>query len=245
MQNRYVGDVGDFGKYALLRALSTEARLRLGVVWCLFPDERHNGDGRHTAYLDRRDFQVLDPDLHNRLHAIVSEGRRSVSAIAADGILPGHTVFFTEPTVLNQQRPAEREVYRARWLDKALKATASCTGVFFDPDNGLEARSVPLRGSKAGKYVFWHELDSFWRRGQSLIVYHHTNRTAPVEAQAQQLREKFEAHCPSAELLRCLVFRRGSCRLFWIVAPAHQAPAVSRAVDALLASHLGKLFEVG
>ena len=38
MQDRFVGDIGDFGKYGLLRALTgtypeAEPRLSLGVVW--------------------------------------------------------------------------------------------------------------------------------------------------------------------------------------------------------------------
>ena len=40
MQNKYVGDVGDFGKYGLLRRLAcpefTESPLSLGVIWYLF-----------------------------------------------------------------------------------------------------------------------------------------------------------------------------------------------------------------
>src|SRR5829696_4979011 len=49
MQDRYVGDVGDFGKYGLLRTLG--AGLSLGVVWYLVPNESHNADGKHTSYL--------------------------------------------------------------------------------------------------------------------------------------------------------------------------------------------------
>jgi hypothetical protein len=52
MQDRYFGDVGDLGKYGLLRALSglnEEPQLRLGVVWYLFPDESHNTDGKHLG----------------------------------------------------------------------------------------------------------------------------------------------------------------------------------------------------
>src|SRR6266851_6371289 len=83
MQNRYVGDVGDFAKYALLRRLvgrPTEEALRLGVVWCLFPDESHNNDGRHVSYLRAAGFTSLDDDLRVRLERIVGS-RRSVSAI--------------------------------------------------------------------------------------------------------------------------------------------------------------------
>ena len=104
---------------------------------------------------------------------------------------------------------------------------------------------MPVRAPKAGKYVFWHELDAFWQRGQSLIVYHHTNRTMSVEEQTRRLRAKFEARYSSAGLVRCLVFRRGSCRHFWIVASVDHAPLVSDAVDALLASNMGQLFEAG
>ena len=43
MQNRYTADLGDFGKYGLLKALcqsyieDEEPNLRLGVVWYLVP----------------------------------------------------------------------------------------------------------------------------------------------------------------------------------------------------------------
>ena len=45
MQNQYVGDIGDFGKYGLLRAISGDP-LRLGVVWYLFPDEPPKEPGK-------------------------------------------------------------------------------------------------------------------------------------------------------------------------------------------------------
>ena len=37
MQNRYVGDIGDYLKLGILRALSPG--YHLGVAWWLFPDE--------------------------------------------------------------------------------------------------------------------------------------------------------------------------------------------------------------
>ena len=45
LQNRYTGDIGDFAKYRLLRALAGEGAdsLRLGVCWYLTLDERHTG----------------------------------------------------------------------------------------------------------------------------------------------------------------------------------------------------------
>src|ERR1700751_1672101 len=43
MQNRYVGDIGDYLKLSILRALLPG--YRLGVAWRLFPDKAHNGFG--------------------------------------------------------------------------------------------------------------------------------------------------------------------------------------------------------
>jgi hypothetical protein len=57
MQNRYAGDVGDFMKFGLLRHLAAPpeaggAGLSVGLNWYLAPDEDHNADGKHIAYLD-------------------------------------------------------------------------------------------------------------------------------------------------------------------------------------------------
>jgi hypothetical protein len=52
MQHRYVGDVGDFGKYGFLRALTRETQhARLGIIWYLTDPEIHNNDGKHDGYL--------------------------------------------------------------------------------------------------------------------------------------------------------------------------------------------------
>ena len=50
MHDRYVGDIGDYGKLGLLRSLAA-AGLRIGVNWYRTPDENHNEDGKFTQYL--------------------------------------------------------------------------------------------------------------------------------------------------------------------------------------------------
>ena len=77
MQNRYVGDIGDYLKLGILRALSPG--YRLGVAWWLFPDQDHNKDGRHIGYLDQPDrWRHFDPQLFDALGNIVSLGQRNV-----------------------------------------------------------------------------------------------------------------------------------------------------------------------
>ena len=103
MQNRYVGDAGDFAKHGLLRRFSgltdpetAEPDLRLGLVWYLFPDELHGADktkvsrdGKQITYLDpdHKDAEMhreCDPDLWAKLRKYVDEGRRCVHCVQAD-----------------------------------------------------------------------------------------------------------------------------------------------------------------
>ena len=53
MQDRYVADVGDFGKYGLLRNLIAQENPRtlaptLGIVWYRVPNEDRGNDGKHV-----------------------------------------------------------------------------------------------------------------------------------------------------------------------------------------------------
>lgn len=77
MQNRYTGDIGDFGKYGLLKSISSpenRQNLSLGVVWCLVPEEEENEDGNDTKYLDgREEFNQCDPELYKALREIVKK----------------------------------------------------------------------------------------------------------------------------------------------------------------------------
>jgi hypothetical protein len=233
MQNRYVGDVGDYGKYALLRhlcAVDSSKFLRLAVVWCLFPDETLNNDGKHISYLRDPGFARLDPELHTTLNSIVSLGRRDVSTIAELRCLPPSTVFFAEPVLPGgtvRAGPTERIQYRATWLEACLNQTQNCELVFFDPDNGLEIPSVPKQHPKAGKYIYLDEIAAFWSRGDTLLIYHHLNRTAPAARQVDSLKLRLAAVLGKAAVVP-LVFRRGSCRVFCLV---HRGDALGRELE--------------
>lgn len=245
MQDRYIGDVGDFGKYGLLRGLSRGSKTKLGIIWYLFPDESHNSDGRHIRYLRRRELRHLDAQLHDRLDLLVGSGRRSVLALARSNIFPRGTVYFNKPVTPDiPSGRAARQAYRSQWSADSLSATAKCGLVFFDPDNGMEVKSVPRHASKSGKYIFWDELSPFWNRGQSLVIYHHLNRTTTVARQTAFLKKQFSKAFPTAGLLKCVLFRRGSCRHFWIVGQRKHSDELAKRLDDMMASGWKNYFEL-
>ena len=248
MQNRYVGDLGDFAKYALLRGFVGPEAFKLGIVWCLFHDETHNGDGRHTRYLTRNDYRELDRDLHDALAKIVQSGKRSVHKIPRAGLFPADTIFFEQPIATGTSRHLvsrhDRELFRINWLSQALAATSECEIVFFDPDNGLEIPSVSKYQPKAGKYIFLNELRDFWKRGQSLIVYHHLNRTATVRDQTDILRRRLSVNFSDAAVVNSLLFRGGSCRHFWIIGQRSHKVKLHRRIEAIMNSGWRMHFEI-
>ena len=118
MQDRYTGDIGDFGKYGLLRSLTspeTGSPPRLGIVWYLTPDENQSPDGQHTGYLHleerkRQHFTACDEELYLALQGLVDTGNRSVNAVQESGILPSETLYHSETLALNNpKRSRERQ----------------------------------------------------------------------------------------------------------------------------------------
>ena len=94
MQNRYVADIGDYVKLAILLALARDRSL--GVLWWLFPDKHHNSDGDHREYLERQnEWKHFDPDLFDALLKIEKEKKRHVHALekAAN---PPNAVFVSD-----------------------------------------------------------------------------------------------------------------------------------------------------
>ena len=80
MQDRYAGDVGDFGKLGMLRCME-DFGLKVGINWYLVGDESHNNDGKHIGYLEDEKYQGCDDELLASLHRMVEQGERSVVEI--------------------------------------------------------------------------------------------------------------------------------------------------------------------
>lgn len=171
MQDRYAGDIGDFVKLGLLRALS--AGRQLGVAWYRYPDESHNGDGRHITYLDHSQrYEHLDATLFNHLRTITKE-ERSINSLLP--VLEG--VISSDETVDSSAiSPRERRSWRTAWFKRVREELSQCNLVFADPDNGIIDDSNWRKGrAKFGKQMPLAEVQAL-ARDRCAVIYHHNTR---------------------------------------------------------------------
>lgn len=212
MQDRYVGDIGDFAKYGLLRAIKEDKRL--GVAWYLHPDSGPPGDGGHTEFLKRSaEWSDLDPQLFHALKKIV-EGRRSVAAVQGwPGILDG-TDFADERLCIAKIPVADRKRWRRAWFDRVTEKLSDCDLVFADPDNGLvcDEKFRPTR-KRSTKSIPLYEATAL-AEGRPAIIYHHN--TMRKGGHRKEIRDWMDK-LPGCTL--AWYWRRWSNRTFFIVNP--------------------------
>jgi hypothetical protein len=168
MKDQYIGDVNDYIKYALLRALAGAHNGRLHVCWMLTPADGRTDGGRVTYLTDALRFRDFDPRLFDALANLVSADRRSVRAIEATKILPS-AIFHTD---ILPDAAAGRQLYFAKVWSRLDPGDL----IFFDPDNGLEVSSVQRGGRNSSKYLYWDELAIALNENRSICAYQHFPR---------------------------------------------------------------------
>jgi hypothetical protein len=183
MKNQYFGDVNDYRKYGLLRALSGYGDLKIGVCWMLTPNDGRT-DGRFVRYLDDPSaWRRFDPQLFDALRRCVKADRiRNVQRAERDGILPSARFFAEEVT--------DDRAARQGYVRRMLEHIADVDLAFFDPDNGLEVRSKPLGQKNSSKYLYKSELKAAYEAGHSVLVYQHfarENRRSFVTSKAAEI----------------------------------------------------------
>ena len=240
MQDRYAGDIGDFAKYGLLRALCGDD-LRLGVLWYLVPDEPGDGNGGVTGYLDSptAPLRACDPDLFDELRDLVAT-KRSVAEVQRRRILPEGTAFFDEVLGFEpRESPIDRSLKRDRWLQRGLDTVREADVVFVDPDNGLEPRRTSPTAANGPKYAYHDDLARCWERGQSIIIYQHAKRQ-PIDQQIKELIDGVRTRFGRALNPIVLRWRRRVARYFVILPAEDHGELLAARVRALLSSPWGQ-----
>jgi hypothetical protein len=188
MKNQYVTDINDYRKYGLLRALSSNGAMRVGVCWMLTPDD-NRADGQFTQYLKSPErWKQYDPPLFDLLARIL-DNERHIKRIEHDGVLQ-NAIYKCD---LLSDIPERRN----RYFEDMHERFQGVDLIFFDPDNGLEIKSRPYGSKNSSKFLYWRELTHAFNAGKSILVYQHFIR---------EKREHFIARL-SSELMRRLEVR--------------------------------------
>src|SRR4051812_35214685 len=109
MKNQYFGDVNDYLKYSLLRAVASHLPGRLVVCWMLTPDDGRS-DGNLTRYLTQPDrFRDIDPPLFDQLRVAIEKGRRDVKIVECEGLI-GNASYLS--SVLEDSRESRTAYFR-------------------------------------------------------------------------------------------------------------------------------------
>jgi hypothetical protein len=220
MKEQYVGDVSDYRKYALLRALAGDGEIKIGVCWMLTPSDT-SSDGNKLGYLQKSAFREFDPPLFDLLVTVMNApDKRRLLLIEESSIVPGATYY-------NAIVPDALEA-REAYFNEALAALQSSALIFFDPDNGLDVRSRPKGKPASSKYLFRDEVAETFRRGHSLLIYQHfarEERSGFVTRLGTELSEL----CGAAETW---AFTTSHVVFFLVVHPAHAEKLSKRAREA-------------
>ena len=168
MQDRYSGDVGDFGKFGLLRHLVYDTPYRLGINWYLYPNESHNDDGRFIKYLSSQQFRECDQELHKKLASVV-KNTRSTKALESAQLFRAETNYYSGVVCSYAKFPGQAQAnkskrlhLRVEWQKEAIYALPDSNVLFLDPDNGLEIGSCSsINQKRSGKFAYYEEIIRF------------------------------------------------------------------------------------
>ena len=165
MQDRYAGDIGDYGKFGLLKELQKQG-FSIDVNW--YKTETSASEKREDGRYDiPESVAFCDPTLATKLMDVHKQEQcRSIAALQAANLIEGARYF--DECVSHQNR--------GEWHQRALKTLSEADLVFLDPDNGMIVPSVKDGNPKTVKYVFYEEVRDYLNRGQSILVYNHRCR---------------------------------------------------------------------
>ncbi|WP_165076329.1 MULTISPECIES: hypothetical protein [unclassified Desulfovibrio] len=227
MQDRYVGDIGDYGKLGLLRAI-TKHRLTLAINWYKTIPGAHElkkqDDGKFTKYLKDSSYSLYDPELYDQLQIIVNK-HRNIETIENDELGIVHAEFYGVPVPKGE---------RKLWHTTALEKLGGKDIVFLDPDNGIETQAMVAEKRTSQKHVKWAEIAGYYNQGQSILIYQHQPRIKEKDfIKKLQAKPEFK----NADYIRIIKYSRYTSRFYILL--LHKKHL--RKVDSALSELEGRL----
>lgn len=249
MQDKYVGDVGDYGKYGLLNEIAKQANgnVRLGINWYYTNiAETGNTDGKFTEYLNEgkkgnTKFKKCFPQLYEKLRIIVSQNKRSIAEVETNKVLHESTIFYSDVIPCSGVTPKERVVDREKWFKKSISMLEQADIIFVDPDNGIHLDPTMKKRPKAVKYVFPEEIETYFNLGKSLVIYNHKDMSPKQKYDKKIISNR--KYVKATNDIQTLKFKRFSVRHYIFVIQEHHRELMRRTIDHLTSPPCDFLFE--
>lgn len=233
MKNQYFGDVNDYRKYGVLRALCGDGALSLAVAWMLTPGDGGSDGGFRNYLHDPRRWAHHDPELFNWLvGTATATAARRVDLIQESCLLRGATYF--------SELVPDGGWARAGWSRRMIAASSGHDLVFLDPDNGMQVPSKPPGRKDSSKYALWSEVSGIASAGSSVLIYQHfrrEDRSAFATRMMDELRERTDAPLVSA-------FRTPHV-LFLLAAQPPHVQALETGIERILPRWHGQIERIG
>ena len=205
MQDRFVGDIGDFANNGLLRALCGTPEMRvdgleLGVIE-YFNEPTHTdskkSDGSKIEYLKVSEYndsmyREYDKDLYLALRKLVGESLVSGNELKID------------PAWARTVLPVDERYYdalvqpykRVEWIKCAIKKIDDANIVFVNPDNGIATQIMCKKANdfpnqkRSTQHIYMDELQQISDANKSIIIYQHPPRDLKKDNRQEYTKER-------------------------------------------------------
>ena len=231
MKNQYVGDIGDYGKYGLLRHFAKHG-IKIGINWYLTADDG-SSDGRFTGYLKNPEDRYFDPELYDALRKLAFLKDKTVEMVESEGLVPG-AVFYSSMLKISSLEAPARKLSRQLWFNNSTLLLGDADLIFADPDNGISYRKSP--GNKDNeKFALPQEIADYYNRGKNVVCYCHKGRRR--EEEWEQAKTGIRKYVRDAQIL-AVTSHRGTQRTYIFI--VH--PDCYRRYEQLLTSFLSSVW---
>ena len=190
MKNQYFGDITDYRKFGILRVLE-KAGIKIGVCWMLTP---HDGSGHGGCVCYKNG---ADSELHEFLQGCIHANKRNIKELENSEMLR-HARYFSDclPVFVGGERRGYFDLAREEFKGMDL--------VFFDPDTGIEPKSLDPE-----RHIEKSEIKKTWDAGFSILIIQFPSRkkNATVSIQQELKQQELEnlTQCPD---VHCFRFRK-------------------------------------
>jgi hypothetical protein len=231
MKNQYYGDISDYKKYSLIRLLTGGGEIRTAICWELTEDDALRDGGRVNYLRQPLEWRKYDPVVFDWLREdVLIKGERKVENVEKSKIF-SNCIFF-------DQLLKDSDLDRKRFFQEFSVFSQGADLIFFDPDNGIEVKSVPRGKNNSSKYIYWHELRQFYQSGKSLLIYQHFPRRNRKHYVDDIVSKVFKMIGPSA------VFEYLTSNVLFLLVPQENQEAYYRGKNRLVVRNWKDLIKV-